>query len=112
MRDGSMFGALTKYKDQEFYEDHPEMWFCTPYANYKVELICGFVMDSEAEPFVGMEDTAFHTYLQEHQMQSTFESAEQIGDADRILILSTCSYEYLDARYVVIGALHQAQSEN
>lgn len=109
MRDGSMFGALTKYKEQTFYDEHPEMWFCTPSANYKVELLGGFVMDSEAEPFLNVDGVGFHTVLREQSLQSTFTPAADVPDGERILVLSTCSYEYLDARFVVVGALQQVR---
>ena len=37
--------------------------------------------------------------------KSTFVSEVELADGDRIITLSTCSYEFNNARYVLIGTL-------
>jgi sortase B len=37
--------------------------------------------------------------------KTTFESTSEFTDEDRFVVLSTCSYEFDDARYIVIGVM-------
>lgn len=39
------------------------------------------------------------------QTQSDFETSLELSEEDRYIVLSTCSYEFENARYVVIGRL-------
>ena len=50
-------------------------------------------------------DEAYVAYLRKICAQSDFQSNVSLSYTDRIITLSTCSYEYNDARYVVHGKL-------
>ena len=50
-------------------------------------------------------DEAFENWLQSACRRSTFDSGIMPTVSDHIITLSTCSYEYSDARYVVLGIL-------
>lgn len=100
MKNGTMFSSLTKYKSQSYYDEHPVLYLYTPEGNYKIELIAGFVSKPTGE--------VYNTVLTYEQMlefcsHSTFRSTITPCDAERYITLSTCSYEYENARYVVIG---------
>lgn len=51
----------------------------------------------------GEEETV--RLIQQAAAQSLFQSDVEIAQGDRFLTLSTCSYEYDDARFVLIGKL-------
>ena len=100
MKSGSMFGTITRYKSQDYYNEHPTLYFLTPEKTYRVELIAGFVTKSTGE--------AYDTQLTAEQVrqfcaESDFSSGITPQDDDVFITLSTCSYEYENARYVVIG---------
>jgi sortase B len=106
MKSGSMFGSLSKYKDQGYYENHPRMYLYTEQGNYRMDLLFGCVIDAEqwrerawmyAENWAELLD-----YAADH---TTFKTDLRYAECDRFAALSTCSYEYNDARYVVIGIL-------
>lgn len=106
IKNGSMFGTLCNYKKQEHYDEHPVMWLLTRDRNYKVELYAGYVTSSSSEAF------GFVQYDEETQAlyetaieQSTFKADVKFQPGDRIVTLSTCSYEFNDARYVLQGKL-------
>lgn len=106
MKNGAMFGTLVKYKEQGYYDAHPFLYLLTPEQNYKVELIAGYVTSSDSELY-SLADTQeeMAALLETATEKSTFVS-ETMADADDFLLtLSTCSYEYDNARYVVIGKL-------
>lgn len=106
MKNDSMFGTITSYCEQTYYDQHPVLYFLTPDTDYKIELISGFVTPSTS--------ALYNVYLSESErMQvvtdifnsSDFLSNAEFSDDDRLLTLSTCSYEYDSARYVVIGKM-------
>lgn len=107
MRNGTMFGDLEQYKDQEFFDAHPVMMLCTPNGDYFIELICGTVEDGTYE-FVRFDfesDEAFLDYVDGFRARSTFVSDVEVQAEDQIISLCTCSYEWNNARYMVIGKL-------
>lgn len=107
MKDGSMFNSLTNYKEQEYYDAHPVMYINTPTQNYKVEIftayICNYDSDTYTLTFASEEE--YGAYLEKMQSQSDFTSDVEVTTNDRIVTLSTCTYEYDNARFVVQGKL-------
>jgi len=106
MKSGSMFGSLKGYKDQRYFNEHPYMYLYTQQGNYRIELIYGCVIGAgqwRERAFMYAENVdaliAYAAY------NTTFESGAVYSQGDRVVALSTCSYEFDDARYVVIGIL-------
>ena len=77
----------------------------TPDKNYTVALFAGYVasVDDPAWEVVFSDASAFEAWLIQAQERSTFDSSVKPTSNDRILTLSTCSYEFNNARYVVLG---------
>lgn len=107
MKNGTMFGALVKYKEQSFYNEHPVLYYLTPDKDYKIELFAGFVTEADSDvyrPEFGDKDS-YEAFLQNIKAKSSFSSDISVTGDDRIVTLSTCSYEFNNARYVVFGKL-------
>ena len=106
MKDGSMFAMIHEYTEQEYYDEHPTMWYLTPTQNYRLNLVAGFVA-SEKDPVYELFETKqqMQEYLQDAIEKSTFESEKKyyIDTVDRIIVLSTCAYEFNNARYILIA---------
>lgn len=107
MNDGSMFASLRKYVDQEYYDAHPKLYLNTPEQNYRIELFAGYITDADSETYTisWADESQFLPYIDRMKAQSTFRSDVEVAQDDLIITLSTCSYEYYDARYVVQGKL-------
>ena len=106
MKNKGMFGTLSNYKEQSYFEEHPVMWLLTPEANYKVELVAGYVTSSTSGIYsFGLSEEDIFALVEEAIRQSTFLSDFQTSQGDEFLTLSTCSYEYDNARYVLLGKL-------
>lgn len=110
MQSGNMFGTLTKYKNQAYYDAHPTLWLLTAERAYRVDLIAGLVTASDSDAYEVFDtDEEFRSFLEAAVENSTFASQTGIDGVDRIVTLSTCSYEYATARYVLIGSLTPAE---
>lgn len=107
MANGSMFASLAKYKKAEYYSEHPVMYLSTPDQDYKVELFSAMVTPATSSAYTMFFNNSedFLAWVTELKDNSLFESNVQVGEDDRILMLSTCSYEYDDARTIVCGKL-------
>lgn len=110
MHDGTMFASLNEYKKQEYYDTHPVMYLLTPEKQYKVELVAGILARADASfyDFPVPEDRR-EEVVKGWLEDSTFETNVQLQPDDRFVTLSTCSYEFSDARYVVIGVLREIE---
>lgn len=107
MRDGSMFGSLVKYRDSEYYQKHKVLRLYTPKKNYNIRVIGGCTIPGDSDrykfDFAGEEDR--QEYLN-WMAQNNEVAAEDSADVnDRIVMLSTCTYEFDDARFVLFGKL-------
>ena len=102
MKNGTMFSSLTKYKSQSYYDEHPTLHLLTPDGDYTIELIGGFVSNPTGDVY--HTDLTYET-VRELLRHSTFKSTVDVSYEDSFITLSTCSYEYENARYVVIGWL-------
>lgn len=102
MKTGMMFAGLRNYHtDKGYYAAHPYMYIYTPTQNYKLQLFAGFVCEHD--------DEVYNTSLTQSQLEamaakSDFKSSYGIPTG-KTVTLSTCSYEFSDARYVVVGEL-------
>lgn len=102
MKTGMMFAGLRNYHtDKGYYSAHPYMYIYTPTQNYKLQLFAGFVCEHD--------DEVYNTSLTQSQLEamaakSDFKSSYGIPTG-KTVTLSTCSYEFSDARYVVVGEL-------
>jgi len=107
MLNDSMFGVVTEYYRQEYYEEHPHMYLMTPDQYYKVELIGGVIEPADAwlyqHDFVDPEKKTM--FLDEIKQKSTFIPSVSCGEEDRFLTLSTCTYDFENARYLLVGKL-------
>lgn len=107
MGNGTMFATLREYRFQDFYDANPTMEIYTPYGDYTVELICGTIESGDNE-FVSFDfdsDEELREYVEGFRKNSTFKSEVELQPGDRIVSLCTCSYEMINARYMVIGRL-------
>ncbi len=91
-----------KYKEQSYYDAHPILYFLTPDNNYVIELHAGAVVKRDSDIY---QPTPDENTVENIISKSTFDSAVKIATGENIITLSTCSYEFNNARYVLIGKL-------
>lgn len=109
MKNGTMFSGLTKYKKQAYYEEHPEGLLITPERTYRIEFFAGYVagVDEAAWKIGFQSDEEYEAWIKETKDKSWIECPLSPAVTDKILTLSTCSYEFDNARFVLIGVLSE-----
>ena len=107
MKNMTMFGTLTKYKKQAYFDAHPEMYFLTPEGDYLIKIVAGFVARPDSEIFnvFNPDDEKKAELLESWMAASNFQSGIEPTLDDRLITLCTCTYEFKNARYVLIGIL-------
>ena len=107
MNDGSKFASIMGYRERGYYAQHPVMYLSTPDMNYRVEIFSGYLTDADSDTYTFRFDSTqeYAAWLQRMRSQSDFQTDVMLSTNDRVITLSTCSYEYTDARYVVQGRL-------
>lgn len=111
MKNGSMFQSLVNYKKQEYYNAHPRILLMTPDTNYTIELFAGYVVAADADAWQLRfdSDEQLEQWLQRSIKKSCFTGTVTPTPGDRIVTLSTCTYEYDNARFVLLGVLKEQE---
>ena len=109
-RTGDMFGTLKSYRNQEFFDENPMMHLYTPEKDYMIVIFAGHVADSVRDhpPLEFQEDKDFLDYIEHLKRISVFNSDVEVDAADRIVSLITCTYDFDDARFIIVGVLVEA----
>ena len=106
MKSGRMFGSLKGCKQQAYYERHPAMYLYTQQGRHRIDLLYGCVIAAgEWRERAFMYEANLDGLLAYAASNTTFTSAARYSPGDRIVALSTCSYEFDGARYVVLGVI-------
>lgn len=115
MSDGLVFADLKKYQTIEGFQESPVIQFDTLYRSYTFKVYAAFVSNSREKDDgdyifnytvtdFGSNDN-FMKYIAAVDERKYYTTGVDILPTDKILTLSTCSYEFSDARLVVIGRL-------
>lgn len=107
MNNGTMFTAIKRFKHQNYYDAHPYALLMTPEKNYKIEFFSGYVANVEQDAWDYYFDTdeKFEEWLISSKSKSNFASDIVPTVDDEILTFSTCTYEFENARYVLVGVM-------
>ena len=109
MKDGSMFAAVESYVSQQFYDEHPVMYFLTPNQNYRIDLIAGRIVESSLDNYISFfnDDASYASYLNDITSHSFFATRASVNTSSQLVSLSTCDYSgaYNDPRFLLQGLL-------
>lgn len=110
MKNGTMFHDLLKYKNKEFYATHTEIEFDTLYETgiYEIYAVLHTKVGSENEfkyyDFIDAESAEeFDKFISECISRSSYETGIVPEFGDKLLTLSTCSYNTDNERFVVFA---------
>lgn len=111
LNSGRMFTQLKKYKDLSFYKENPVFSFDTAEGESQWKIISVFVTNTlpeQGELFDYMKtsfknDSDYLNFVYQLRIRSMFDTHVSFDANDKILLLSTCSYEFNDFRQVVVA---------
>lgn len=108
MKDKSMFSGLVNYKKQSFYDEHPVALLVTPSAYYEICFFSGYVTDTWSDAWDrSFTEYEYISWLNDIQRKSLFTADYVPTNQDKIMTLSTCTYEFDTAKFVLHGYISQ-----
>lgn len=104
MKNGSMFGTLRKYREQETLEKSPYFWIYTPDYIYKYEIFSCAEVDQYSEDYQITFPTrdSFERFLERTTGQSLVDTDVVMSYGDTVVTLSTCTGNEA-TRFIVQG---------
>lgn len=109
MKDGSMFNNINKYKNKDFFYQNNLIRFDTLYEDYIWEVFSVYVTDVNFNYIQTKfpNDGQYLEFLKTINQKSIYKTEIEFSDDDVILTLSTCSYEFENARTVIHAIVKQ-----
>lgn len=108
MKDGSMFRSIRGYtKEEGYYDKHKTLELATPHGNYHLVVFSAFITKATDEDTYKMtyDEAEKQAYIdrawERSELPITRDSVDVTKD-DRLVTLSTCAYDYEEARYIVM----------
>ncbi len=112
MKSGKMFGSLSKYKSEAYYEKHPVIKFDTLYkrGEYQVMYVFSEIVHDETEvafkyyQFVNANsEQEYDSNMEEMKKMSLYDTGITSKYGDELITLSTCDYTAGSERFAVIA---------
>ena len=103
MKNGSMFAQVTNFKNDSYFESHKYGWLATPETVYRIDFFSCAVADWHDSLYEG--DTPVAEWVPHIYDKSVVGREITYSDDDRFVSLSTCSYEFQNARTILTGKL-------
>lgn len=112
MKSGKMFGSLKKYASEDFYKQHPQIYFDTIYEEgvYDVMYVFRSRIYSEEEiifKYYQFTDAVsvdeFNSNMNEMADMSLYDTGIRAEYGDKLITLSTCDSSETNGRFVVVA---------
>jgi sortase B len=106
MKNGTMFADILKFEDEAFFDDHPSGLLYLSDATYEFEVFAFLVTSAIDWPmFLETEPNSNNSFLSYAKSHAKRWRDVDLKPEDRLVTLSTCSYEFKDARAAIVGKL-------
>lgn len=103
MGNGSMFAGLLKFADSAYFESHRYGWLAIPDTVYRIDFFSCAKADMNDELYDG--STPVSQWIPHIADKSAVFRDTDFSEDDRFISLSTCSYEFENARTILTGKL-------
>ncbi|OPF50651.1 SrtB family sortase [Clostridium baratii] len=107
MRNKSMFQNLMKFKEEAFWKENNKIILTIDGKRCEYEIFSSYISNAKDVDFKinFKSEDGYLKYIDDIKKKSTFSRDMNIKSDDRIITLSTCSYEEDDARMIIHGKL-------
>ncbi|MFP3155658.1 class B sortase [Lachnospiraceae bacterium ZAX-1] len=110
MKDGSMFAQVNRYKEKDFFLEHPDFWIYTPQAIYRYEIFSCYLAEVSGDSFdnrISTENVQKEAWIERIGTRSEYATGVPVKAEDKIVTLVTCNSAGEKYRFVV----HAKQTE-
>lgn len=117
VKHGTMFAEIEKFKSKEFYEQHRYVYILSEGKNYRAEIMSMYSTDTNSDSYMlGYTSwETFSAYVDLIKDRAEVSIPVEFKEGDRMITLSTCSYERggvpSDARYLLHAKLVEWDKE-
>ncbi len=119
MNDGSMFATLHKFEDQEFFDDHRDIYIYTVDHIYLYRVFAAVMYSDDRIPYyfddaIEADRTAFLESLRTDivKERSYISDEPDVNKDGCIITLSTCDKKLRDNRFLIVAKLTQIDGQN
>ena len=108
MKNGSMFGQLKQFAQQETIDRNPYFWIFTPHAIFQYRIFSSSVVSKSGDPYaIRFREADFAAFISRSQSSSEINCGDvKVTTADRLVTLSTCTGDD-STRRILQGVLVQ-----
>lgn len=105
MRNGTMFNNITNYKEESFFNEDNKINIIMNNTLYEYEVFSVYVKNvSEVNLAIGFaNEDEFINYAYNQADESLYKKDVDFSAEDNLITLVTCSYEFTDARTIVVA---------
>lgn len=105
MRNGTMFNNITNYKEESFFNEDNKISIIMNNTLYEYEVFSVYVKNvSEVNLAIGFaNEDEFINYAYNEADESLYKKDVDFSAGDNLITLVTCSYEFTDARTIVVA---------
>lgn len=118
MKNGTMFAGLDKYRDEDYFKEHPAIRFDILYEQRKYEIIA--VLESQTyrksdtvfkhyDFLNAATEAEFDKYISNFKALSLYDTGVTASYGDELLMLITCSYHTENGQFVVVAKYSQRE---
>lgn len=107
LKSGAMFTSLKEFKDESFFNKNRYVYLDTPGGTLTYEIFSVIITKADynyIETFFNSTEE-FLSFVSDIQKRALFNRDTVMSEGDKILTLSTCTYEYEDARLAIFAKL-------
>lgn len=107
MNSGAMFGNLDYYTNAAYCKEHPDILLLTPEGTITYEIVSVTKADTTMMPFTQVSfpgHDGILSYVDQAKRIELFDTGVSYEYYEQVLTLVTCSYEWNEARTVVVAA--------
>ena len=102
MKNGSMFGTLKLFEDKTFFNENPYAYIYLPHETLTLEIFAYMVINPSTDREI------YNISLNDSYMDYVRANARcfrevELASGDRVVTLSTCAYDFRNARMVLLA---------
>lgn len=112
MGNGTAFGSLTKYENEEYWKEHPIIYYSTLYEERTYEIVAAFYDRVYYQyedvfkfyQFVDAGDEAdYDAAVAAYKEKAEYDTGVYPEYGDKLITLVTCAYQTYEGRFVVVA---------